>query len=858
MRFYRALMWLYPASFRLEYGDELVRTFAARRTGASGPMSWLATIWLAIADVLPNALATHWDILKQDLHYTVRALRRTPGFALTAVLVVALGVGANAAAFSVATFVLVPRLPFPHAERLVKVWESAPAFGRLELSPASLKDWKAGTSSFAAMGAVQTTAVNLSGGGEPQRVGAAAVTADVFPILGRAAALGRTFAPSDTVAGRSVVLSYDLWQTQYGADNTVLGKTVELDGTPYTVIGVMPRDFFYPNRDAQLWTTLAFPADAFSDRGNNYLQGIARLAPGVTVEGARAELAVLATQLHRQFPKDNETVAANVYRVSDELGDRNRLLLLALCGAALCILLLACANIANLLLVRAIGREREIAVRTALGAGRERLLRQLVTESALLVAFGVAAGLLVARLTMPGLARLVPNNLPIAETPPLNLAALFGAGLLVTLVGIGFGVAPSLWRTGGGLDALRDGARAGGGRRQRVRSMLVMIEIMASVVLLITSGLLMRATWRLQSLDPGFRTDNVLTLRTALPWPKYQDPVVRERFYTTVLSGLRSLPGVSSAAYITGLPMAMGGGIWNATLPGQPAAHDGSNSAGLRFATSQYFSTLGIPLKHGRDISPTDDASHPFVAVVSESFVKRYWPNQDPIGQRFNFAMHERTVIGIVGDVRVRGFEQTSEPQVYIPSQQVEAGNVIFYTPKDLAIRSTASAAILLPEIRRLVREADPRQPISNVQTLAEVVASQTAARVAQLRVLEILATIALLLATVGIHGLLSFAVSRRQQEIGVRVALGAQQSKILAMFLREGLLLGLGGLLPGVLIAYAAGRGMETLLAGIRPADPLTVVVGVLLCGSATLVGCLRPAFRASRVDPSYALRAE
>jgi predicted permease len=633
---------------------------------------------------------------------------------------------------------------------------------------------------------------------------------------------------------------------------------VALDGAPYTVIGVMPQGFSYPNRDAKLWTTLQFPSDAFADRVNNYLQGIARLTDTATVEGARAELRVIATRLHQQFPKDNETIGANVYRVSDELAARNRLLLVALCGAALCILLLACANIANLLLVRAVGREREIAVRSALGAGRERLLRQLVTESALLVSAGVTAGFLVGRLTIPGLARLVPNTLPIAEVPPLDVRALLIAGLLVAVVGIAFGVAPALRRGAMALDALRDGGRSGGGRKQRVRSILVMIEVMASVVLLISSGLLMRATWRLQSLNPGFNSDNVLTMRTALPWPKYQDPLARERFYTAVLTGVRSLPGVSSAAYISGLPMAMTGGVWNATLPGQAAAHDGSSTASLRYATSQYFKTLDIPLRRGRDVSSTDDASRRFVAVVSESFAKKYWPNQDPLGQRFDFAMHERTVVGVVGDVRVRGFEQSSEPQVYLPTQQVEDGNVIFYAPKDLVLRSSTSAAALLPEIRQLVRQADPQQPISDIQTLANVVGGQTAPRVAQLRVLEILAAIALLLATVGIHGLLSFAVSRRQQEIGVRVALGAGQVKILSMFVREGLLLGLGGLVPGVLIAYAAGRGMEALLAGVRPADPLTVITAVSLCGIATLVGCLRPAFRASRVDPSSALRAE
>jgi predicted permease len=368
----------------------------------------------------------------------------------------------------------------------------------------------------------------------------------------------------------------------------------------------------------------------------------------------------------------------------------------------------------------------------------------------------------------------------------------------------------------------------------------------------------MRAMWKLQSQDPGFHADGVLTLRTALPGSKYGDPRVRDEFYTRVLSRIRALPGVSTAAYVTGLPMGMRGGIWPVVVNGQAATRTATNSAALRQATPGYFSTLGIPLRRGRDIAATDDATRPSVAVVSESFAKRYWPNEDPMGKRFTFALREREVVGIVGDVRWRGLEQPSEPQVYVPPKQVDSLSLLYYAPKDLVIRTSASVAQLMPEIRRIVHEADPHQPISNVQMLTDVVAANTASRAAQLRVLEILAAIALLLATVGIHGLLSFTVSKREQEIGVRVALGAKPSGILSMFLREGILLSAGGILPGVAIAYAAGRGMGALLVGVAPNDPLTVVVGVTLCAGATILGSLRPALRASRTDPIAALRAE
>jgi len=858
MRFYRALLQLYPASFRTEYGDELAIAFATQRAGAHGLLGAIATTFLGIGDVVPNAIAAHWDIFRYDLRYTLRSLRRTPGFAITAVLVVALGVGANAAAFSVANFVLLKPLSFPDPDQLVRLWERTPGYGAMELSPGNYRDWKADAKSFTMMGAFNGTAVNLTGSGEPRRLQIAGVTSDVFALLGTRALIGRTFTAGDTVAGQSVVLSYPLWQTQFGGESNVLGKRVELDGRPYSVIGVMPESFRFPTRDVELWTTLQFGAADFENRADNYLEGVARLKNGVSVAQAKAELDVIAARLERQYPKENEKTGATLYRFADELSDRTRMLLYGLCGAALCILLLACANLANLLIVRAVGRAREIAVRTALGAGRERLARQLVTESTMLVALGAVAGVAVAVLTVPALARLVPDSLPIAQQPTLDVRMLLLATLLISVTGIGFGVIPALRGGAQALSGLRDGARAGGGRKQRVRAVLVMIEVMASVVLLISSGLLMRAMWRLQSLDPGFRTEGVLALRTALPTPKYNDPVTRYAFYTRVLDGVRALPGVSSAAYISGLPMAMSGGVWGAVITGREVIRDASNSATLRYATPQFFATLGIPLRRGRDIAETDDANQPFVAVVSESFANRYWPNEDPIGKHFQFALSDRMVAGVVGDVRHRGFEQTSEPQVYVPPKQVRANFLTYYSPKDLAIRSTLPTSQLLPEIRRIVRDADPLQPISNVHTMDEIVASKTASRLAQLRVLGILAAIALLLASVGIHGLLSFAVSRRTQEIGVRVALGAQRSEILSMFLREGLLLGLGGVLPGVLIAYAAGRAMEALLAGVHPADPLTISIGVALVCLATLVGCLRPALRASRIDPIEALRSE
>lgn len=859
MRFYRALLHLYPVSFRAEYGDELAAAFAAQHGDQHGIAGALVVALLAIADIVPNAVAEHLDILRQDLRYTIRSLRNAPAFAITAVLVVALGVGANTAAFSVADFALLRPLPFPNPDQLVKVWERATNYGQLEFSPGNFRDLQAGAASFSALGAYAGSAVNLVGTGEPLRVESATVTANLLPLIGVQPVRGRLFTAADTVDGQAVILSNALWQTQFGADESILGKQLTLDGKPYTVVGVMPATFGFPARTVALWTTMSFATADFEERDNNYLKVVGRLKPGVTVERALADANVIAAQAEQRYPKENEHIRATLYKLGDEMSQRSRLLLLALCGATLCILLLACANLAGLLLARASSREREIAVRAALGAGRERLVRQVVTESLLLALLGGIAGVAVAVVAVPALARLVPDSLPVGQQPSVDLRVLFFAAATIAVTGLGFGVVPAL-RAGraNAMQALRDGARAGGGRTQRMRSVLVAVEVMASVVLLVSSGLLVRAMWKLQSLDPGFQSAGVLTARTALPMPRYDDPRVRERFFTHVLDGVRALPGVTSAAYTSFLPMAMRGGVWPVSVAGREFHRNGSDMASLRFSTPQFFATLEIPLLSGRDISETDDASHPFVAVVSKSFADQYWPREDPLGKRFTFGLHERTVVGVVGDIRVRGFEQTSEPQVYVPTQQVPVGALTFYTPKDLVIRSTAPAAALLPALRRLVREADPQQPISDVRTMDDVVANETASRLAQLRVLGMLAVVALLLAGVGIHGLLSFTVSRRTQEIGVRMALGAESREIMRMVMREAVLLAIAGIVPGVALAYAAGRAMQALLVGIAPSDPVALSAAVGLCAAATLIGCARPALRASRVDPISALRAE
>jgi predicted permease len=475
-----------------------------------------------------------------------------------------------------------------------------------------------------------------------------------------------------------------------------------------------------------------------------------------------------------------------------------------------------------------------------------------------LALFGGIAGVAIAVAGVPVLARLVPDSLPVSGQPSVDLRVLLAAGALVLLTGLTFGVGPAIAAgRSRALDALRGGAR-GGVRTQRLRAVLVTIEVAACVVLLVSSGLLIRAVLRIQGTDPGFRAEGVLTLRTELTGEKAALGAQRVAFYDRVLQDVRALPGVQNAAYMSGLPMVMGGGIWPTTIAGAPVVRDASNTVGLRFVTPQYFAAMGITLRAGRDIADADRRESPPVAVVSESFAKRMWPNENAIGKQFTIITIPRTIVGVVGNVRVRGLERPSEPQVYLPATQLPDGMMVFYAPKDLVVRSTVPAATLLPAVRRIIAGADPDQPISDVRMLTELVASQTSSRVTQLRLLGMLATIALVIAGVGIHGLLAFAVSQRSRELGVRRALGEQVGSIVGRVMREGLVLAAAGVAIGVFIAYLAARAMGALLAGVQPGDPLTIGLAAVLCFVTAVVGCVRPAVRAASVDPITVLRGD
>jgi predicted permease len=855
--FYRALLRLYPASFRAEYGAELLRTFEESQRGRDS----LSSVIAALGDVVPNALLAHRTILGQDLRSALRTIRHSRGFALTVILVTALGVGANTATFSVTDFVLLRPLPYPQPEALVRLCEGPREGGGWgcmnELSPANFRDVRIRNNSFSELGAFTGTAVNLSGIGEPVRVSATRISAEALSVLGIAASHGRTFDGNGERDSDGVILGHSLWQSQFGGDEQVVGSTIRLDGAPRVVIGIMPREFLFPAADVQLWLPLVLREQDYENRTNTYLQSVGRLKPGVTFEQARADMSRIAVQLAREFPVSNRETGFSFFRQRDDMAPRYRVMLLALCGASLCLLLLTGANLANLFLARAASRERELAVRAALGAGRDRLIRQMLTESMVLALLGGIAGVIVAIIAVPLLSHMVPGHLPIADRPRVDLRVLSIAAIFAALTGIGFGLIPAL-RVGGrtGFAALQAASRTGGGRRQRLRTTLVAIEVTVSVVLLISSGLLIRAVLRVQSVDSGFDASGVVTLRTALTSARYDSVAPRDAFYRDVLSSVRSMPGVQAAGYTSGLPMVMTGGIAGIEVAGREPSNRRTNGVSWRIVTPQLLAALGVPLTSGRDFNEGDVDDAQLVAVVSESFVERYWPGQSGIGKSFRMRDQERFIVGVARDVKVRGLERTNEPQLYLPSTQLPGQIGDNYIPKDLVIRATGNASSILPAVRDIIRRLDPEQPVSDVRTLGEVLEDQTSTRRAQLNVIGALALVALLLTGVGIHGLLAFTVAERSHEIGVRMALGAEPQQVARMIIGEAARLALWGGIPGLVLAYGAARAMNALLFGVGPGDPTTIAAGVVIVMAVTIAGAFVPAFRAVRVSPLRAMR--
>lgn len=877
MRLHRWLLRVYPKSFRNEYGSELQAVFRRRLRDADGVIARLGVWTSEIFDVVFNAARVHFDILKQDLRYSWRSLRRSPAFFSAAILVTALGIGATTAAFTITDHVLFRPLPYPNADRLMKLWEASPNWvagtpglgGTNDPSPGNARDWRRLSTSFEEMGSYTFVSANLIGRGDPERLAGVNIEPVALRVMGVAPAIGRWLEPADDVEGApcSVLISDDLRRRKFAEGANVAGEKILLDGEPCVVVGVMPRGYLFPTRETAFWRPIRLGAQQLEQRNNNYLRVVGRLKPGVTVAQAAADLKRIGAQLEQQYPDENKDVSVAVIPMRDEVGPGTRSMIYAVAGASVCLLLIACTNLASLFLARAGTRSREFAVRTALGAGSERLVRQLLTDTVIIAVAGAAIGVAIAIGAVPLAARLVPTTLPVGDIPPADWRMLAVAAVGTLLTVLTCGIAPAIRASRQtSASGLRDsGARTGASKRtERLRGVLVVAQVAASVALLVCTGLLLRALWRVEAIDPGFRTENVVTMRVNLAWPAYAPNTARVTFYRRVLEDVQKLPNVAQAAFVSALPLTMRGGVWAVYHPGQPPIPGRNAQAALvRFVTPQYFDVLGIPQIDGRTFDDRDHLKGELVAIVSRNFADRMWKGQSPIGRRFTMLEIERTIVGVVGEVRIRGIERTNEAQVYLPVQQHPDNVWGNYAGRDLAVKTARDLSgremgALTASIRELVAKADPLLPISDVRPLSAVVESDYAFRTIQADVLRAFAVVAVILAGVGLHGLLAFMVAARTREIGVRIALGAARRDILSMVIGRGLRLALFGAVVGLGAGYFAGASFRTVLAGVEPTDFGAITGAIAVAVLMTLAGSLWPALRAARTDPITATRAD
>jgi len=844
-----ALLHLFPTGFRQEYAAEIAAVDDLQQAPAL----------LAASSMIANAAAAHLDILRQDLRLAARSLRRAPGFAAGVILAMALGIGANTAVFSLVYHVLLGPLPYPHSSQLVTVQESefGPDFGRNtnQLDRSDYHDWSVAGTDFSALGAWTSQPLNLTGQGTPQRLEGVLATASLLPLIGVAPARGRWFSPADDRPGapNTVILSDALWR-QLGADPDLIGRALTLDNQAYTVIGVMPAGYAFPNPAIQIWTPFRLsPTD--TDRSNTYLNVVGRLRPGATLAAAQAQLQAEAARLAKIYPNDLTGITAYVQPLAGQAPPQRRVMLWALLGGALCVLLVACLNLANLMFARLLSRRAEFSTRAALGAGRERLLRQLLTETLLLAALGGAAGVGLAALLLPVLAQFTPPDLPIAAAPTLSLPVLLAACGLTLFSGLLFGILPAArWARRLAPSSSRGAVAAAGGR---LRPALVIAEVAGCMLLVTICGLLLRALQAVADAPTGFDAAHVLTLRTNLPLPKYAQLPAREHYFNAVLDAVGAVPGVQAAGFTSFLPLRHFGGLWLVDMPGSASqVRSQKPMAMLRLLTPGYFAALGIPLLQGRDFTRADTATSLPVVIVSADFAQHFWPGRDPLGQRFSMAGAQRTVVGVVGPVKMRGLERRTEPQAYLPYTQV--GDIGFgYTPKDLAVRSNLPPSALLASLRGIIHTVDPDQPIASVEPMEAIVSAELGPRQQQLGILGSFGLLALLLAGLGVYGVLAFNVAARGPELSLRMALGARPAELLRQVLRASLALAAAGIACGLLLAWIAARALPALL-GAVPAGAWGIwTVAALVCALMTLAGALLPACRAARTNPATLLRA-
>ena len=802
-----------------------------------------------------------------DIRFGLRSLRKRPGATLIALVTLALGIGVNTAIFSAVDSILLRPLPLRDPERLVSVWEKTPAMGiqQNEAAPANFFDIRNQNQSFEALGAYGPLDINLTGSGEPERLDGQLVTANVFSILGVAPALGRTFLPNEDQPGQEhvVVLSDALWQRRFNRDPSILNRNITLNGESFTVVGVMPRDFFFPLRETEMWTPWAMEADQASGRGDHYLRLVARLKPEVSLTHANADLDSIAQRLSAEYPRTNEGlgfIARSLHR--DYVGDL-RLPMLILLGAVGLVLLIACANVANLLLAQATTRRKEIAIRIALGARRWTIVRQMLVESLLLASGGGVLGVLGAFWGVQALAKLLPESLSKLQGVAIDARVLlFTLGVSV-LTAIVFGGVPALLasRTTPGA-TLSDVARdmAGGTSGRHVRRVLVVSEVALAVVLLVSAGLLIRSFQLLRQVQPGFKTEDALTMRMVLPFPKYSKAESRRAFYDEVLRQVKEVPGVDAAGMITFLPLSFNGMNFSFSVEGRPTPSDMKLPFALfRVVSPDYFQAMGIPLLRGRYFEAHDSPEVTPVTVINRRLAEQYWPGEEAIGKRLKVGPVDSpnawlTVVGVVGDVRQTGlYEQRLE--FYVPYMQERRS---FMAPRDLVVRTKSDPAVIAGAVRKAVWSVDKDQPVSNVRSLDQVFAAAISQERFQALMLGLFAALALVLACVGLYGVISYSVVQRTHEIGVRMALGAQPVDVLRLVIRQGMSLTFAGLVIGIVAGTFATRVLTDMLFGVTPRDPVTFVGVPVLLLIVAFLACYIPARRATRIDPLIALRYE
>ena len=810
------------------------------------------------------------DKLLSDTRFAIRTLIKSPGFTAVAVIALALGIGANTAIFSVVDALLIRPLPYKNPERLILIWHNYP---QINLPQASIcvpcyHEYRDMTSSFEQVAASTGWNVALTGTGEPERLQGSKVSYNYFATFGAEAAQGRTFIESEDHPGTNsvVVLSHGLWVRRFGANPDIVGTTLTLDGQSYTVVGIMPSDFVVPQM-VDIWTPIAFPPEqlAANNHGNEFLTVIGRLKPEINITQAQAEMNTLADQLRPQFYGANWGIS--VVSLREQLVGDVRPALLILLGAVGCVLLIACANVANLLLARASARTKEIAIRTALGANRWRIVQQLLTESVLLGVLGGVIGIGLAylgiRLIVLGIPENVSSMMIGLRDVGLNLKVLGFTMAVSVLTGVLFGLVPAFQASRPDFnEALKEGGRAGseGGRHNLVRSALVVFEVAVALILLVGAGLLIRSFSRLQEVNPGFNPNNVLSMQLTLPRSKYAENDQLSAFYNRALDRIKTLPGIQSVAFGTNLPMSGNNSSASFSVEGLQVAQGESSPHGdPHMVSTDYFKTMQIPLQRGRYFTEQDSKDSLPVTIVDEVLAARYWPDQDPIGKRIaaffdskNRQLNWRTVVGVVKNVKRYGLDGKIKEQYYFPQSQSPQRNTY------LLARSDGDPSRLTGSIREAIHEVDKDQPIYRVMTMEQVVSNSVLQKRFAMVLLGIFAGVALLLAAVGIYGVMAYSVTQRTHEIGIRMALGAQQKDVLALVVRQGMLMTGIGVAIGLGGAYLATKLMVSLLFGIGTHDPLTFVGIPLLLGGVALIACFVPARRATRVDPMIALRYE